>query len=260
MDLSVDTSTLDGVYEEFASSTLGKLKDYLAARGLSCVGNKQQLVSRCFVAFESKAPLKFSEKQQEEKLKIEYSSRLKELNITDPQSFSDDSWTSDVKGWPKVDLGKIFSFLISKKEQDMDFIGNYKSQKAYSYFMSGFVDIVYSIKENGRHVIKSCVTPSQSIRNEPHDLWMAIDEDHNILGSWCRCIAGHAQICNHVIAVLYKLEYVNNLGYNNPSCTSIPCGWNSSTRKDVQPCCVSAMNPRKDDRRKMSGMTINLKS
>jgi hypothetical protein len=53
----------DNAYEEFASNTIGHLKDFLA-RGLSCTGSKQQLVSRCFVAWESKTPLKFTEQQQ----------------------------------------------------------------------------------------------------------------------------------------------------------------------------------------------------
>ena len=37
-----------------------------------------------------------------------------------------------------------------------------------------------------------------------------------------------------MIAVLYKLEYASNAGYNDPACTSMPCGWNVSTKKDVQ--------------------------
>jgi hypothetical protein len=49
----------DNTYEEFASSTIGHLKDFLSARGLSCTGSKQELVSICFVAWESKTPLKF---------------------------------------------------------------------------------------------------------------------------------------------------------------------------------------------------------
>jgi hypothetical protein len=48
----------DNAYEEFASNTIGHLKNFLSARGLLCTGSKKQLVSRCFVAWESKTPLK----------------------------------------------------------------------------------------------------------------------------------------------------------------------------------------------------------
>ena len=71
----------DNTYEEFASSTIGHLKDFLSARGLSCTGSKQQLVSICFVAWESKTPLKFTEKQQLSRLQTDYDTRLKEANI-----------------------------------------------------------------------------------------------------------------------------------------------------------------------------------
>jgi hypothetical protein len=31
---------------------------------------------------------------------------LKEANIDDPRSFKDEFWSSDVKNWPKVELGR----------------------------------------------------------------------------------------------------------------------------------------------------------
>jgi hypothetical protein len=65
----------------------------MSARGLSCTGSKQQLVSRCFVAWESKTPLKFTEKQQLSRLQTEYDTRLKEANIDDPRSFKDEVWS-----------------------------------------------------------------------------------------------------------------------------------------------------------------------
>ena len=133
----------DNAYEEFASNTIGHLKVFLSARGLSCTGSKQQLVSRCFVAWESKTPLKFTEKQQLSRLQTEYDTRLKEANIDDPRSFKDEVWSSDVKNWPKVDLGEIFSFVLSRREHDIDFVGHYKTQKAYSYYQIGFDDTIY---------------------------------------------------------------------------------------------------------------------
>ena len=77
----------DNAYEEFDSNTYGHLKDFLSARGLSCTGCKQQLVSRCFVAWESKTPLRFTEKQQLSRLQTEYDTRFKEANIDEPRSF-----------------------------------------------------------------------------------------------------------------------------------------------------------------------------
>ena len=41
--------------------------------------------------------------------------------------------------WPEIDVGKLFSYMLKVKK----YIGKYKDQKAYSYWMSGFVDTVY---------------------------------------------------------------------------------------------------------------------
>ena len=63
---------------------------------------------------------------------------------------------------------------------------------------------------------------------------------------WCTCIAGTSATCNHMIAVLHKVDYAVQNGYNNPACTSIPCGWNQSTRKDVEPSKIIDLNLRRD--------------
>lgn len=41
--------------------------------------------------------------------------------------------------------------------------------------------------------------------------------------------------CNQIIALLYNVNFAVRSGYTNLACTSVPCGWNHSTRKDVQP-------------------------
>ena len=63
---------------------------------------------------------------------------------------------------------------------------------------------------------------------------------------WCTCIAGTSATCNHMIAVLHKVDYTVQNGYNNPACTSIPCDWNQSTRKDVEPSKIIDLNLRRD--------------
>ena len=33
-------------------------------------------------------------------------------------------------------------------------------------------------------------------------------------------------MCSHLAALLFKVEAANQLGYNKPTCTSLPCSWN----------------------------------
>lgn len=241
------------MFEEIASWGTGQLKDFLQVRGLLTGGNRKELVSRAYVAWEQKADIRLSEKDLQARLQDEYSSRLKQHALIDPRSISTELWVSDCTQWPKLDLGKVFAYLIEQKDQDVDFVGKYKTHKAYSYFSSGFVDIIHSYKHGGITILKTKVTPSMSIRKEAHEVWIAIDHaTADIQCCWCTCIAGFAQTCNHVVAAMYKVEYATTMGYTDPACTSIPCSWNKSTRKNVQPSRIADMNIRQDSRLKKS--------
>ena len=65
---------------------------------------------------------------------------------TDPNTIPHDAWIDDVKQWPEVDDGKLLSYILRTKAVDVEYIGKYKDQKAYSYWMSGFVDTVLFTK------------------------------------------------------------------------------------------------------------------
>ena len=51
-------------------------------------------------------------------------------------------------------------------------------------------------------------------------------------------MAGTSQSCNHVVSVLYKINYAYQKGYLGKACIDIPCNWNQGTKKDVQPKIV----------------------
>lgn len=245
-------------YEDFLDLPLGSLKDYLNIRGVSVTGRKIELVARAFSAYEFKLPTKLSAEQQIESIKSEYQSRLSRYTIKDP-SASDIQWLDDMTKWPSVDLGKIFSFILLHKEFDATYIGKYKDEKAFSYWKSNFVDTVYYSKNNDDiSVLKSKVTPSQRIRQDPHEVWVAVKSNGAIVCGWCTCIAGTSATCNHMIALLYKVNYAVQCGYNNLACTSVPCGWNRSTRKEVVPCKIMDLNLRRDKASKPQGDTVGI--
>ena len=67
----------------------------------------------------------------------------------------------------------------------------------------------------------------------------------HVLTAWCSCMAGSGQCCNHVIATLYKVEYANSHDFISPSCTSMPCGWNKSTKTATEPKRIADIIVRK---------------
>ena len=199
---------------DFLSLTVSPLKDFLALRGLNVTGEKANLVARAFGAYELNVPKKFSQQQIYSNLKHEYSSRLSRHGIvTNPNSLLVEAWRDSIHDWPEIDDSKLFSYLLGVKAVDVDYIGVYKDQKAYSYWMSGFVDTVYLEKcpvNSALTFLKVHVCPSQRIRDHPHEIWICIKgrkTDCRIVTSWCTCIARSGEACDHVIAYLYKVNY-----------------------------------------------------
>ena len=235
-------------YEDFLHMCMNNLFDFLAVRGLSASGRKIELVARAYAAVEMGLPIIASSEEQNEKLKAEYKSRLQKYSICDPWTVPANDRCDDIKKWPKVDVGVVFSFILKVRDFDVDYIGRYKDQKAYSYFDSGFVDLIFThepLSPQNVVFVYSTVQASQSV-NSNHKLWIIIAKlPIQILTSWCDCMAGASQYCNHVIATLYKIDYANRKGYNDPECTSLPCNWNKASKKTIEPKRISDIVVRK---------------
>ncbi|XP_073258887.1 uncharacterized protein [Porites lutea] len=220
------------MYEDFLDLSMGNLKDYLSLRGLSTTGRKVELVARAFSTFKMKLPVQVSQEQHLASLEREFQDRLRKYDLSDPKS-SDTAWVDDMTKWPPVDLCKIFAYILSNKEFVSDYIEKYKDEKAYSSWKSNFVDtILIADNKDGKCVLQCKVTPSQRIREDPREVWVALKKDGTVLCGWCTCIAGTSATCNHIIASLYKVEYAFTHGHTDPSCTSLPCGWNERVGKE----------------------------
>ena len=120
---------------------------------------------------------------------------------TDPKALPNSAWADDVQQLPKIDDGKLFSYILRIKVVDVDCIEKCKDQKAYSYWMSGFVDTVFVAKcpsNNKLIFLKGKVSPSQRLNEDSHEVWVCIENsntDCRIVTSWCTCTAGTAEAC-----------------------------------------------------------------
>ena len=117
--------------------------------------------------------------------------------------------------WPDVDEGKVFSFILQNKTVETEYIGRYKDEKAYSFYESGFVRCLYSYclpDQRNKVFIKGDVTPSTKVRDRRHNTWILFD-NNSILTTWCTCVAGTSLCCNHILAVLYKINFAQMLNY-----------------------------------------------
>jgi hypothetical protein len=127
-------------YEEFLAMGVVEPREFLGQRGQPTTGTKQELVARSFVCWEKNVPVCLSTSEEQQQLAATYEDRWMVAGLPyDPLSTSL-VWKDSVSQWPKTDLGKIFHFVVSKNLMGLEFVGKYKSQKAYSYWASGFVD------------------------------------------------------------------------------------------------------------------------
>ena len=196
-------------------------------------------------------------------LNNEYKCRLKKHTIsTDLKLIPEELWMDDVTKWPELDDGKLFGYILQVKAVETEYIGVYKDQKAYSYWMSSFVGPVwYSVCPSDKNIVflKSEVCPSQRIHDDTYKVWVCFKRDKkgfSICTSWCTCIAGSGKACNYVIAVLYKVNYAFKKDFTSPACTSIPQDWNKGTRKKVQPTRVCNTMFRKDKKTKKGSNSL----
>jgi len=82
-----------------------------------------KVVSRAFVAWENKIEPKCSEKYLQFILNMNYHERLHKYSLIDARSTKTSRWSTNIKEWPIINLGTIFSFTLEKKEHDTDFVG-----------------------------------------------------------------------------------------------------------------------------------------
>ena len=93
---------------------------------------------------------------------MEYERRLTTHGIQDPKGYPENSWKKDVSQWPPLDLGKLFEYILDNREFGNDYIGKYKTKKAFSYYKSGFVSAIESVVDSNQDNIP---VPQKKTRN-----------------------------------------------------------------------------------------------
>ena len=93
------------------------------------------------------------------------------------------------------------------------------------------------------------VTPSQRVTDEEKSVWILCDKTGKILSGYCLCTAGLSNCCNHLIAVLYKVEYANTQQLTNPACIDTLCRNKKNNfdieAKKVKDICIESQNRSK---------------
>nr|XP_054759987.1 uncharacterized protein LOC129266168 [Lytechinus pictus] len=233
--------------DEIRLWNMQQLKNFVRERNLPVSRRKEELVALVFAAKVSPhlAPVVTSPAEAAAEKTTAYADLLKIPTGSLPDPNSLENWIGEKDGitkWPQTmafDIGKYLQSidnvdLRSRLESD------YKDGKSYSYFASGWLGEVY-LHEIDPSVefcfLKAKCRPSQRIRDTPWNVWVSINKKTGwVQSAYCTCFAGFGSSCNHVAALLFKIDYAWRQGLTNPACTSRECEWSAfSGRTTVEP-------------------------
>ena len=230
----------DMTLEKFHMFSAPALKSYLYLRGKSTDGTFDELAARAYVTYEEKICVNVEKELQEQQNLEEYRGKLTINGTIIPDPFTLKSGWLNEKGmqfWPPVILEDISEYLKMKNCDELKnrLINEYKEGKAYRYYSSGWVEDVYfhDITPTSDVCIFSCkVSASMRLRIPPYQVWAAVAKTTKyrpggkIFSAYCTCTAGLNGTCNHIAAMLFRVQAAVSQGLTNPTCTSRLATWN----------------------------------
>lgn len=224
-------------------------------------GTKEELTALAYGAEQCSVPLKITAKEEAMARAEQYNSLLKINGEQLPDPFVDiqeSEWISEKTGmakWPPIFQPQIAEFILSidqGKNLGKRLLSDYKEGKAYSYFDAKWLGEVFYHEISPTYdvcFLKSESRPSQKINNVPHKIWVCVNKTTGTIESaYCTCFAGLGSTCNHVAALLFKVEHAWKNGLTlEVSPTSKECQWNNygAKRKVVEPKRINDMSWKK---------------
>ena len=186
-------------------------------------------------------PVDVTAEQQLISTKKEYKRKLiiGETILPDPLTLKKKEWIGEESGglqkWPPIYYHDIASYLNGINTPD-DLLhrlnSDYKEGKSYRYFACDFVKEIFyhPVSPESKICFLKCkVTPSQRTSSTPYNVWVAVEKKGpggKIVSGYCTCTAGLLGSCNHVTAMLFRVEAAVSSGVTKPTCTSKLSAWN----------------------------------
>lgn len=234
------------------------LRSFLAIRNKSTESDFITLSARAFNAYEEHIPVDQDKEDHQRRLLEFYKEKLVLASrfhtsgpvvIPDPFTLQD-GWLGESEGmryWPPVNIWDIAKYLNMKCSTELinRLMNEYKEGKAYRYFTYGWVQeiLINKISESiPVCLLLSKVTASQRLSSKPHVAWVALQRSSEaspggeVVNAHCTCTAGIHGIhgCNHIAAMLFRLEAAFRTGTSQLSKPSLPSQCNVPRSQVVQ--------------------------
>ena len=143
-----------------------------------------------------------------------YLSKLKigDNTLQDPYAIEESLWSEDMRNWPDLQFGDIYSYLINTEGcYTKEKLKAYKSLEAYNYFYNGYVRTVYFHLSEKYGIHKAKVNPSQKAAVNCHEPWVILCmETGSVITGHCTCMAGY--VCILSVRSLFNVIYILSIG------------------------------------------------
>ncbi|KAJ8917000.1 hypothetical protein NQ315_012916, partial [Exocentrus adspersus] len=172
-----------------------------------------------------------------------YLGRIYAIGGLDPFVIQEKDISYDPKNFPPVTNMDLVSYLVlTTSYYTKQQMKAYKSLNAFiKFFQAGFVTKWGVVKINNFALILAKVKHSQHFSEPPVQVWVICTTNGSIESTHCTCMDGAGEVCSHVGAVLYALEFINS-SRNSTSCTDIRSLWNVSTVSQARNTFVEDMD------------------
>ncbi|XP_026064445.1 uncharacterized protein LOC113047301 [Carassius auratus] len=159
--------------------------------------------------------------------KKRYIEKINFIGNVDPYEVPTDQWIRDPDALPPITFPDIFTYFVcGVSAYTAEQFRNYKSLEAHVQFTNGWVHDLESFKPvSGENtVVRTKVMHSQRLNEPPLKPWVIISNSGKVECAHCTCMAGVAETCTHVGALLFKVEATFRIR-GKKTVTDVPAYW-----------------------------------
>ena len=203
------------------------------------------MIARVFAASENEVQPVKTALEIESDLTTDYKNKLKINDFPILDRFKiPHGWMRQDKGmafWPMLSFSDMFNFfMFYSSELGRKDLSDYKNNKVYSYYKSGWLQHLQYHNLSGS-IIRGKCRKSRSIKDSFHNFWIIFEKVTKIRTCHCTCMAVMGETCNHVAAAMYRVEATVRIGLTNPACTSNANEW-LPDRKTIEPKIIKDLD------------------
>ncbi|XP_022777612.1 uncharacterized protein LOC111319046 [Stylophora pistillata] len=127
----------------------------------------------------------------------------------DPYLLKNSECRDDLRYFPSIQYPDIVNYLVLQTSWETgEEMKAYKALDAYNFFVSGWVNTVFTKKvaESNSVVVTARVYHLQRTRTTPLSTWLLADVSGEVILGHCDCMAGLCEACSHIAALLVAVE------------------------------------------------------